>query len=109
MMRFALIGLMLTGAIAAHAQRVSKVDGNRLLALCSTKPAAECDAYLSGVGDAIEAEGRDKAPACIPTSVTGVQMRDVVGKYIKNHPESRELKAGALTIKAFAAAFPCHP
>ncbi len=108
MMRWALVCLMVMGAAGARAQRVSKVDGNRLLAMCSTKPAGECDAYLSGIADAIEAEGREKAPACIPVAVTGTQMRDVVGKYIHNHPESRELKAGALTIKAFSAAFPCH-
>jgi hypothetical protein len=108
MMRFALIGLMVLGAGAAQAQRVSKVDGNRLLAMCTVKSPGECDAYLSGVSDTIEAGGRAKAAACIPTAVTGTQLRDVVIKYIHGNPQLRELKAGALTLKAYAAAFPCH-
>jgi hypothetical protein len=108
MIRFGLMAVVILGGSAAQAQRVSKVDGTRLLAMCSTKPAGECDAYLSGVADAIAAEGAEKAPACIPVAVTGVQLRDVVGKYIHNHPESREMKAGALTISALSAAFPCH-
>jgi hypothetical protein len=109
MMRAAAAGAMLMAACgAAHAQRVSKVDGNRLLAMCTTKSAGECDAYLSGVSDTIEAEGRARAPACIPTAVTGNQMRDVVIKYIHDNPQSRELKAGLLTIKALSAAFPCR-
>jgi hypothetical protein len=113
MMRFALIGFMalgasVIGAPAARAQRVSKVDGNRLLAMCTVKAPGECDAYLSGIADAIEAQGRAKAEACIPTPVTGTQLRDVAVKYIRGNPQSRQMKAGALTIKAFAAAFPCR-
>jgi hypothetical protein len=108
MMRFVLIGLMILGAGAAQAQRVSKVNGTRLLAMCTVKAPAECDAYLSGVSDAIEAGGRAKAAACIPTAVTGTQLREVVVKYLTSNPQTRELKAGALTLKAYAAAFPCH-
>ena len=108
MMRFALAGCLMLGASAAHAQRVSKVDGNRLMAMCSTRPAGECDAYLSGIADAIEAEGRAKASACIPTAVTGTQLREVVLKYMRDNPQTRQAHAGALTIKAFSAAFPCR-
>jgi hypothetical protein len=109
MIRAALIGLMLLGATtAAQAQRVSKVDGNRLMAICATKDLGECDAYLGGVADAIEAQGRAKAEACIPTAVTGQQLRDVVLKYLRDNPQSRQMHGGALTIKAFSAAFPCH-
>jgi hypothetical protein len=108
MMRFALVGLMVLGAGAAHAQRVSKVDGNRLLAMCSVKAPGECDAYLSGVADSIEAQGRAKAEACIPTAVTGTQLRDVVIKYMRDNPQTRQMHAGALTMKAFSAAFPCR-
>lgn len=112
MMRAGLIGFVVLGAtlfsFGAQAQRVSKVDGNRLLAMCSTKAPGECDAYLSGVADTIEAQGRAKAEACIPTTVTGTQLRDVVVKYLRGNPQSRQIKAGALTIKAFSAAFPCR-
>jgi hypothetical protein len=103
-----MIGLMLLGAGAAQAQRISKVDGNRLLSICTATAPAECDAYLAGVADAIEAGGRAKAAACIPKAVTGVQLRDVVVKYIRGNPQTRELKGGLLTFKAYTAAFPCH-
>jgi len=107
-MKPALFGLMLLAAGTAQAQRISKVDGNRLLTICTTTSPAECDAYLAGVADAIEAGGRAKAAACIPKAVTGVQLRDVVIKYIHSNPQTRELKGGLLTFRAYAAAFPCH-
>ncbi len=93
----------------ALAQRVSKVDGTKLLAMCTNpKDKVECEAYLSGVGDAIGAGGKATAEACIPVSVTTVQLHDVVVKFLKDHPGDRELKAGTLTLRAYAAAFSCR-
>lgn len=94
---------------AASAQRFSPVDGNKLLAMCVSKATIECDAYLSGVGDAIAAAGPGKALACIPKSVTGGQLRDVTIKFLKSHPEKRQLKAGVLVTRGFSEAFPCKP
>ncbi len=112
MMRFALTAavaaMVLAATPLAWAQRVSKVDGNRLLTMCTVKSPGECDAYLSGVADTIEAGGRAKAEACIPKAVTGTQLRDVVIKYLRSNPQTRQMKAGALSTKAFAAAFPCR-
>ena len=109
-MRRMVLCLALIGwAGAASAQRVSTVDGNKLLGFCSAKATVGCDAYISGVADAIAAAGPGKAQACIPSSVTGTQLRGVMVKYLRSHPESRELKAGALTIKALGQAFPCKP
>ena len=93
---------------AAHAQRESKVTGTKLLSLCTASAAANCDAYLSGVADAIAAEGPAHAPACIPDAVTGRQLRDVVVKYIHDHPQEQELKAGTIAMHAYAGAFACH-
>ena len=112
MMRLALmaaIGLagVALGAPAAHAQRVSRIDGNKLLGYCSAKATIGCDAYLDGIADGIEAGGRAKAEACIPGPVTTAQMRDVVVKYLRSNPQTREMKAGVLVTRAFAAAFPC--
>jgi hypothetical protein len=94
---------------AASAQRVSLTDGNRLMGYCLSKTPGACDAYISGVADAIAllSKGPSTAAACIPTSVSGGQLHDVVVKYLKAHPEKRELKAGSLTISAFSEAFPC--
>jgi hypothetical protein len=41
--------------------------------------------------------------------VTNGQAEDVVGKYLKDHPEERHHMAAALIIKAIAEAFPCKP
>jgi hypothetical protein len=109
MMRLVLAMAMIGWAGAASAQRVSTVDGNKLLGFCTAKATVGCDAYISGVADAIAAAGPGKAMACIPSAVTGAQLRGVVVKYLKNHPETRELKAGELTIKALGQAFPCKP
>lgn len=99
-------GLILTAG-AAQAQRESKVDGNKLLGLCTGGAKTNCDAYLSGVADAIAAQGPDHAAACIPVAVTGTQLREVVVLYLHSHPQDLQLKAGALTTRAYASAFAC--
>ena len=107
MIRIVFATAALLAASPAMAQRVSTIDGNKLLGFCTSKTPDGCDAYISGVADTIAAEGKAKAPACIPPAVTGTQLRDVVIKFIKSHPETRQLKAGVLTIRALSAAFPC--
>jgi len=109
MMRVLLVGAFVLGAGAAQAQRVSRVDGNHLLSMCMSANKGECDAYLSGVADTIALQGRANAEACIPTGVTGTQLREVVTKYISSNPQSRQQKAADLRMKAFAAALRCHP
>ena len=91
----------------AMAQRQSKVDGNKLLSLCTGSKTEQCDIYLSGVADAEGGAGKDKAVACIPDAVTGTQLREVVVKYLKAHPGDRQMKAGHLALRAYAEAFAC--
>ena len=91
----------------AHAQRESRVTGAKLLSLCSASNAANCDAYLSGVADAVAAQGPQHAPFCIPDAVTGKQLREVAVKYLHDHPQELELKAGTVATHAFSAAFAC--
>jgi hypothetical protein len=90
----------------AHAQRISKVNGSKLLTLCTAGRTTECDAYLSGVADAYAMVGK-AGGVCIPLPVTGVQLRLVVTKYLHDHPQELELPAGAIAGHAFTAAFPC--
>jgi hypothetical protein len=108
MMRFALMAAIVLGASAAQAQRVSKVDGSKLLTYCTSKNTAGCDAYLDGMGDGLAAAHHEKQLACIPKDVTTAQMRDVVIKYIHDNPQVREKSAARLTSDAFLAAFPCR-
>ncbi len=39
--------------------------------------------------------------------VTNGQVRDVVVKYLKDHPEERHFLASILAVKALSKAFPC--
>jgi hypothetical protein len=90
----------------APAQRLSKVNGSKLLSLCSSGRTENCDAYLSGVADAYAEVGRPGG-ICIPIPVTGVQLRLVVVKYMHDHPQELEQPGGVLTSHALTAAFPC--
>ena len=99
-----LAALLSTGA---QAQRLSKVNGAKLMSICNAGRSTDCDAYLSGVADAIGAAGRDHAAACIPDAVTGVQLREVVKKFLRDHPQDMQKPAGELVTHAFAADFPC--
>lgn len=93
-------------ASGALAQRLSSVDGTKLLTFCTGKVSPSCDPYLSGVADAFSAGESKKI--CIPDAVSGNQLRDVVVKFLKDHPGDRELKAGTLTYRAYTSAFSCR-
>ncbi len=82
-MRRALLALALLAALPAQAQRVSKVNGTKLMAICGGQ-------------------------ACIPAVVTGAQLRDVVLKLLRGAPEKRELPAARIVLHAYKTAFPCH-
>lgn len=103
----------------AAAQRFSKIDGNRLLQICTLRAPAplrpglapppgrrECEAYVSGVADGIAA-GPPRATACIPDGVTTAQLVEVVLKTLRDHPENAERHAGELVVQAYSRAFPC--
>jgi hypothetical protein len=96
------------GVLPAQAQRVSKVDGNHLLTLCTTSEVKNCEAYVNGIADAMAEEPAPKR-ACVPPRVTSQQLRDVLVKFIRDNPAKRELSGAALSVHAFAKAFPCHP
>jgi hypothetical protein len=96
--------LLLAGA--AHAQRISKVNGSKLLTLCTAGRPTDCDAYLSGVADAFASAGK-VGGVCIPVAVTGLQLRLVATRYLHDHPQELELPAGDIATHAFKAAFPC--
>jgi hypothetical protein len=97
--------LLLAGAAAA--QRVSPISGAALARLCTNAPTrAECDAYISGVADAI-GDSHGRLPACIPPATTGTALRATVLRFLKSHPEALSLPAAHGTIQALAEAFPC--
>ena len=115
-MRWWISGL-LTVLVAGPAQAVF-YDGNRLYEWCATPEgdpryswsSINCNGYVTGVIDSLEvAEKAGSGPitVCVPSGATVQQVRDVVLKYLTNHPEQRHTAAAILTILALREAFPC--
>lgn len=99
-----MIGLLMLGAVAAQTWET----GNSLLRECQNRtlePA--CVGYLDGVTDTDAALGRPVS-VCLPQAVERGQVRDVVVKWLLDHPEQRHQYAPDLVIKALSSVFPCR-
>lgn len=113
----ALTGVM-GAAVSARAQRISNVDGNRLLAVCSGDSLIGCDAYIGGIADAAATyQSMGQGPGapmrvppliCVPTQVTGVQLRQVTLDSLRSHPQDLHQAAGLLVLRALHHAYPCR-
>ena len=105
--------LLLLLSSSAHAQRVSTTTGNDLLESCESTGHFEqafCLGYITGVTDLDGADGSvfpERRRSCVAENVSNGQVRDVVVKYLKDHPEERHIQASILIVKAMAQAFPC--
>jgi hypothetical protein len=92
--------------------------GNDLIISCSS-PVREmqglCTAYILGVGDGADmqramADVIGDKPYCVyqmRKDVTASQMREVVIRYLQEHPATRSQMGSKLIISAFARAYPC--
>ena len=109
--------LALSGAHAAHAQRVS-VDGNKLLSVCTTKgQQAGCEAYVDGVADAADAyQVIAKNPKagltvpreiCIPAEVKGAALRDATVSWLQTHADDRRAPGALIVLRMLHQNFPC--
>ena len=108
-MRLLVLCLLAATVTTAQAQRVSKVGAKTLMTACSGGKQAElCDAYLDGFTDAIRATGQNSALACIPQSVSGTELRDVVAHWLRDNPESQHETGEKVTRLALQKAYPCH-
>ncbi|MFT9215718.1 MAG: Rap1a/Tai family immunity protein [Acetobacter malorum] len=119
MKRLALIAL--GGALLAptlvHAQRISPMQAGNFVRVCSrTAGATVCDAYITGVADAVALskindrnEGDASAPAgfCVPTSENGAAMRVKVLAWLKAHSEAMSKPVGESVFKALHDSYPC--
>lgn len=91
--------------------------GNQLLSDCASKEGeaayyqlqANCVGYIAGVADALaflSVSMPEAKLACIPSIPLG-QARDIVVRYLEEHPDKRHLSAGAIAWTALRLAFPC--
>ncbi|RFD20408.1 hypothetical protein DY926_05985 [Komagataeibacter melaceti] len=102
----------------ASAQRVSRIDGNRLGSMC-TKPASTglCDAYISGIADSVtlahlfernaEKDSKDVPAFCIATSVDTADLRGKVVSWMKAHRDGLNRPAGEVVFTALHDSYPC--
>ncbi|WP_294189049.1 Rap1a/Tai family immunity protein [uncultured Sphingomonas sp.] len=91
-------------------------DGNELLAKCTTEKSdsvyyqntAYCIAYIAGAVDMFTTwQMVGKAPQCMPDNATAGQIRDVVVKYLQDHPTKRAEPGSLLVASALLEGFNC--
>ncbi len=102
-------------ATPAHAQRLSKVTGATLIRLCTARETTGCDAYISGIADAIDLLQRQSPEphdamhmvACIPPATSGQGLRATVIGYGQGHEGEQRLPAAVMVASALKANYPC--
>jgi|SRR6516225_3585067 hypothetical protein len=126
--------LALVMATPAFADNDKYMTGNKYANMCPTteapKPPAnakgksatedyvdkifywnQCLGYVLGYYDAVAAwqdVSEDTAPVCTPSGVTAQQMHEVLLKFIKANPQSRQEPLTHLALMAYAQAWPCQ-
>ncbi len=111
----ALAWLWASPAIADHP---IGVDGELLLGWCKRTPGGLpnepvgtlCEGFILGV---VDAHGERNTiygfRNCLPHSVTIGLLRDVVEKWLRDHPGKLHLTAHGLIAEALSQDFPCTP
>jgi Rap1a immunity proteins len=90
----------------------SKIDGGGNEAVANYVEQERCSGYIVGVSDAIGGflYATKARAVCLPIDATGQrgkQIRDVVVKYLKDHPELRIRLAATLVTEALLDAWDC--
>jgi hypothetical protein len=101
--RLALIGTVLMFASGSAATEVD-YSGNELLKYCTSGNSLEtvaCQAYINGIREVLSLASADAGrEPCIPPSVTGAQIKDVVVRHLRENPETRHLDRAVLVMRA---------
>ena len=107
---------------SAQAERFSALDGNKLVGICTSRDKgvlADCTAYVEGISDTASfyqrvrpADGSKgpKLPAyiCVPTAVTGVQLRETVVGWARAHSDKLGLQASGVVLRALHDTYKCE-
>lgn len=78
-------------------------DGNEMIELGEENPVA-LGMYVAGAADF--AMGMHMV--CVPNRAQVGQLRDVVIKYLDEHPEHRHYSADSIVVTALREGFPCE-
>jgi Ssp1 endopeptidase immunity protein Rap1a len=101
-------------AISSPPTLANYLTGKDLYADCS-KPQGSfsqgfCSGYISGVVDAVEHYQVSKAAeksVCVPKEVSIGQVKEIVVRYLTQHPDQRTTTASSLVWDALRNALPC--
>ena len=126
-MRGMILGLAVGLAVllTAGEGRAGYVNGQSLNEECrdgerddedSLIPFGQCVGYIQGVYDAgrVLDAATDKRQweggwtSCVPDSVLAGQLKEVVMKWLREHPADWHYEADNLVARAFQEAFPCR-
>ncbi|WP_018184712.1 Rap1a/Tai family immunity protein [Kaistia granuli] len=80
-------------------------DGNKLYDQCEAQINFGVG-YMQGAVDAL-ALAMNEGTFCIPPTVTGKQLRDVVCRDLRENPKDRNLLAALLVFRSVQQAWPC--
>lgn len=86
------------------------VDGFKLLSWCESADAADfCAGYVVGVIDGENLSRRDghRTIYCAPKSADAANLKDVVVKYLRAHPEDHTATAASVVAVALSEVWPC--
>ena len=101
-------------AISSSPTLANYLTGKDLYADCS-KPQGSfsqgfCSGYVSGVVDAIEyyqvSKGAEKS-VCVPKEASIGQVKEIVVRFLTQHPDPRNNTASSLVSDALRNTFPC--
>ncbi|KSV95391.1 hypothetical protein N184_00160 [Sinorhizobium sp. GL28] len=86
------------------------IDGNEIYKRCEGPNAVSVATYAMGVADTYDLLVRYEKTTpffCIPLQVSARQLKDVMCRYLREHPENRQQGAAGLGAVAFREAWPC--
>ena len=112
----AIAAVLLAGT--AHAERFSALNGTKLVEICTARDATDCTSYIEGISDTVSfyqrlrpADGSKggKLPAyvCVPEGVTGIQLREQVVGWAKQHPDLMGRQASGVVLRALDGLYAC--
>jgi len=105
-MTLALVLLLLTCCVGANVFKT----GYGLHNECnneSSKAQSYCLGFVTGVAEVLDSNAVNGYSACVPNKVNQGEVRDIVVKFLEDHPELRHYEAHVLIARALSEAFPC--
>ncbi len=116
-MKYVLFALLLCAG-SAHAERFSALNGTKLMEICSAKDATDCTSYIEGISDTVSfyqrlqpangGKGKLLTYICVPEGVTGVQLREQVLGWAKQHPDLMGRQASGVVLRALDGLYKCR-